>query len=105
MCIRDRSIGGNGLSALQVAFKRLNDVLGAALLLALLCPVLGVVALAIKLTSTGQVLFKQERLGQGARRFRLYKFRTMVANAEEILKEDPGLHRKYVENNFKLPRG
>ena len=99
------SIGGNGLSALQVAFKRLNDVLGAALLLALLCPVLGVVALAIKLTSTGQVLFKQERLGQGARRFRLYKFRTMVANAEEILKEDPGLHRRYVENNFKLPRG
>lgn len=99
------SIGGNGLSAPQMAFKRLVDVLGATLLLALLCPVFGVVALAIKLSSTGQVLFQQERLGQGARRFRMYKFRTMVANAEEILKEDPVLYKRYVENNFKVPRG
>jgi len=99
------SIGGNRLSAPLMASKRLIDILGATLLLALLSPVLAVVALAIKLTSTGQVLFRQERLGQGARRFRLYKFRTMVANAEEILKGDPELYNRYVEHNFKLPPG
>ncbi len=99
------SIGGNGLSAPQAAFKRLVDVLGATFLLSLLCPVLAVIALAIKMTSGDQVLFRQERLGQGARRFRLYKFRTMVTNAEEILKQDSGLYTRYVENNFKLPPG
>jgi len=99
------SIGGNGLNTAQAALKRLVDVLGAALLLVLLSPVLGAVALAIKLTATGPVLFEQERLGQGARHFRLYKFRTMVVNAEEILKKDPGLYKRYVETNFKLPPG
>ena len=97
------SIGGKGLNTLQAALKRLIDVAVAMLLLTLLSPLLGVVALAIKLTSSGPALFKQERLGQGARCFHMYKFRTMVANAEEILKEDPGLYKRYVENNFKLP--
>ena len=98
------SIGGNGLNVLRVALKRVFDVLGSALLLTLLFPVLALIALTIKISSTGPVLFEQERLGQKGRRFRLYKFRTMVADAEEILKRDPILYKRYVENNFKLPR-
>jgi exopolysaccharide biosynthesis polyprenyl glycosylphosphotransferase len=67
-----------------LAAKRLLDVAGAALLLTLALPVLPLVALAIKLTSSGPVIFKQERAGFHGRRFRMYKFRTMVADAEHI---------------------
>ena len=99
------SVGGSGLNVLRVALKRVFDVLASALLLTLLCPALALIALAIKLTSRGPVLFEQERLGQKGRRFRLFKFRTMVTNAEEILRGDPILYQRYIENNFKLPRG
>jgi exopolysaccharide production protein ExoY len=99
------SIGGNGLNELQAAFKRLVDMSVATLLLTLLSPFFSAVALAIKLTSSGPIFFAQERLGKNARRFRLYKFRTMVVNAEKVLREDPDLYARYVANNFKIPRG
>jgi exopolysaccharide biosynthesis polyprenyl glycosylphosphotransferase len=63
--------------------KRLIDILGAYVLLACLAPLFLVAAIAIKLTSPGPVFFIQERVGRGKRRFRLYKFRTMVADAEQ----------------------
>jgi len=99
------SIGGNGLSVPQAILKRSVDICGAGLLLALLSPLLAAIALAIRLTSPGDVLFRQKRLGQRGRLFSLYKFRTMVANAEEILQKDPRLYDQYVTNNFKLPPG
>ncbi len=98
------SIGGPGLNALQAAFKRTIDVIGSTLLLVLLSPLLALVVLAIKVSSSGPILFVQERLGQGAQRFPLYKFRTMVSNAEDLLRTDPALYKKYVDNNFKLPK-
>jgi lipopolysaccharide/colanic/teichoic acid biosynthesis glycosyltransferase len=54
-------------------------------LLLLLCPLLIVTAIAIKLTSPGPVLFCQERVGLNKRRFWIYKFRTMVPNAEKLM--------------------
>jgi exopolysaccharide biosynthesis polyprenyl glycosylphosphotransferase len=68
----------------QFALKRLIDVTGAGLGLLLLSPVLLAVALAIKLTSEGPVLFVQERVGLNKRIFRMLKFRTMVKNAEDM---------------------
>ncbi len=65
--------------------KRTVDICGACGGLLLLGPLLLLVALAIKVTSRGPVFFIQERLGQGKRRFRMYKFRTMVADAEAKL--------------------
>ncbi len=65
-----------------VLFKRILDFTLASLLLLLLGPLFLVVAIAIKLTSEGPVFFTQERLGLNKRRFRIYKFRTMVAGAE-----------------------
>jgi exopolysaccharide biosynthesis polyprenyl glycosylphosphotransferase len=62
--------------------KRAMDLAGAAVLLVLTAPVLGLVALAVKLDSTGPVLFWQERVGCRGRRFKLVKFRTMVVGAE-----------------------
>ncbi len=62
--------------------KRGLDILLAAGALLLALPVMAVAALAIKLTSRGPIFFVQERIGRGERRFRLYKFRTMVEDAE-----------------------
>jgi lipopolysaccharide/colanic/teichoic acid biosynthesis glycosyltransferase len=62
--------------------KRAIDMVGAALALLLLSPILLAVAVAVKLTSPGPVLFTQLRYGRDRRRFRMYKFRTMVDGAE-----------------------
>jgi exopolysaccharide biosynthesis polyprenyl glycosylphosphotransferase len=65
------------------ALKRTMDVVLSAVLLVLLAPLLAVVALAVKLDSSGPMLFAQERVGRGGRRFRLLKFRTMTSDAEQ----------------------
>ncbi len=52
--------------------------------LVLLTPVLAVIAMAVKLTSAGPVFYRGVRVGRGGRRFRIFKFRTMVENAEQL---------------------
>jgi exopolysaccharide biosynthesis polyprenyl glycosylphosphotransferase len=69
------------------AAKRTLDVFGSALGLIVLAPLLLVIALAVKLMSRGSVVFVQERCGLGGRRFRFYKFRTMVQDAEARKRE------------------
>jgi len=64
--------------------KSIIDYVLAALLALFFLPVMGIIALAIKLDSPGPVLFKQQRLGLRGRSFYLYKFRTMVEKAEEM---------------------
>jgi lipopolysaccharide/colanic/teichoic acid biosynthesis glycosyltransferase len=63
-------------------WKRLLDVLGAAAGLLMLLPVFAIAAVAIKLSSPGPVIFRQRRSGRGGQPFVMYKFRTMVADAE-----------------------
>ncbi len=65
--------------------KRSIDVAGGAVLLFMLAPLLAVTAALIKLDSKGPVFFVQDRVGLNKRRFRLYKFRTMVPDAEQRL--------------------
>jgi exopolysaccharide biosynthesis polyprenyl glycosylphosphotransferase len=65
--------------------KRAIDLAISFTLLLLLSPLLIAVAIAIKLTSDGPVFFRQERLGLNKRRFFIYKFRTMVPNAEKLM--------------------
>jgi exopolysaccharide biosynthesis polyprenyl glycosylphosphotransferase len=72
--------------------KRGMDILGSALLMLILAPVLAAIALAIKLTSTGPVIFRQERLGQFGNTFECLKFRTMFTD------NDPKIHREYVRS-------
>lgn len=60
--------------------KRLLDIVGAGLLLVVLAPVMAVVALAVKTSSPGPILFKQERVGHRGRIFDMYKFRSMIEN-------------------------
>ncbi|WP_080978092.1 MULTISPECIES: sugar transferase [Lacticaseibacillus] len=51
----------------------------------------------------GPLFFKQTRVGQNGRKFKIYKFRSMVVNAEDVLHKDATLYDKYVSNNYKLP--
>ncbi|MCD4720401.1 MAG: sugar transferase [Desulfobacula sp.] len=71
----------------KMLIKHAFDFAAAILLTLLLLPLLSVIALAIKFFSRGPALYKQERLGMNGRRFMVYKFRTMVENADEMLKE------------------
>lgn len=64
--------------------KRVFDVVASALLLAVLSPVFLVLAVAIKLDSPGPVFYRQVRVTQYGKEFRIFKFRTMVSNADRI---------------------
>lgn len=72
---------------LQLLVKRIMDVLISATLLLLLAPLMLAVALMIKFTSPGPVFFVQERVGMNRRKFKLLKFRSMVADAEKRKKD------------------
>lgn len=67
--------------------KRIIDVAGALTGLILLSPVMLITAAAVKLTSKGPVFFVQERVGKRGKIFRMYKFRSMVEDAEEHLED------------------
>ncbi|HXW01724.1 MAG TPA: sugar transferase, partial [Anaerolineae bacterium] len=70
------------ISGLNQLVKRSIDLVCSALVLILAAPLMGLVALMIKLESPGPVLFRQERVGRNGRRFTVYKFRSMVEGAE-----------------------
>ena len=67
--------------------KHAVDIFLSLILLLLLSPLMAIVAILIKATSAGPVFFIQERMGLNRRRFRLYKFRTMILGAEQMLPE------------------
>lgn len=77
------------------ALKRGLDVLGALGMLALLSPLFVVIAALVKLTSRGPVFFKQVRVGEQAKPFKMLKFRTMFTGA------DPALHQEFVTKFIK----
>lgn len=65
--------------------KRSADFVGAALLLFFFFPLIGFIALSVRLAGPGPVIFAHERVGFGGRTFRCYKFRSMVSNADIVL--------------------
>jgi exopolysaccharide biosynthesis polyprenyl glycosylphosphotransferase len=69
---------------IAIQFKRVFDFVSSLFAIMVLSPVLALIAFIIKLDSKGPVLFKQTRVGLRGRLFQVYKFRTMVINAEEL---------------------
>jgi exopolysaccharide biosynthesis polyprenyl glycosylphosphotransferase len=67
--------------------KKIIDIFGSLLGILILSPLLAALAIMIKLSSPGPVIYKQPRVGLRGRQFQLFKFRTMVANADELRKE------------------
>lgn len=68
----------------QLAAKRVFDIIFSLFMLIILSPLFLVIAVWIKLDSRGPVFFRQERVTQYGRHFRIFKFRTMVENAEKL---------------------
>lgn len=69
----------------SLVFKRVFDLVASVMMLLILSPVFLVLAIAIKLDSPGPVFYRQERVTQYGKRFRIHKFRTMVQNADKGL--------------------
>ena len=67
--------------------KRVFDIFAAISLLLVLLPLLIIVAIMIKLTSRGKVLYVQERNGFQGKIFKMYKFRSMIMNADTLINE------------------
>jgi lipopolysaccharide/colanic/teichoic acid biosynthesis glycosyltransferase len=83
--------------------KRTLDLCAAIPLCVAFAVVYPFVAVAMKATSSGPVLFRQIRVGRNGRPVAVYKFRSMSVDAEGRLEADPELYRQYVENGFKIP--
>jgi lipopolysaccharide/colanic/teichoic acid biosynthesis glycosyltransferase len=83
--------------------KRVMDLPIAIVLVISLIPLMLLIALAVKLTSSGPVLFRQRRLGRNGRIFHCLKFRSMRCDAEAVLRGNPEIRAKYVANGYKLP--
>jgi exopolysaccharide biosynthesis polyprenyl glycosylphosphotransferase len=95
------------LTRAQEAMKRSFDIVFASLGLLMSCPVMLGAAIAIKLTSRGPVLFRQQRVTKGGRAFTVYKFRTMLQDGDSLLNEDaPAKSAAFfkVENDPRLTR-
>ena len=92
-----------GLRPSQRFAKRALDLGTAIVLLPLCLPVLAAAAALIKVSSRGPTFFRQERVGYRGKTFHIYKFRTMVVDAERQLLENPALRETYKDNGCKLP--
>lgn len=85
-------------------FKRVIDILiGLVGIIFFVCPTSLILLVFYSFgKNKGPMFFAQERLGLNGRLFKIYKFRSMVSNSEEMLVADRQLYQKYVANNYKL---
>jgi lipopolysaccharide/colanic/teichoic acid biosynthesis glycosyltransferase len=98
---RENEQAPEGLALLQ-GMKRAVDVTGALAGLVLLSPLMLLIAVLIRLTSPGPVIFRQRRVGQGGEEFWFLKFRTMVVDAEDRLKHLESLNESACGVLFKI---
>lgn len=84
-------------AAYQVA-KRTLDITLASLLLVALSPLFAIVALLVRLDSPGPILFRRRVIGKHGKSFDMFKFRSMVEGAEQILESNEGLKNEYYVN-------
>jgi lipopolysaccharide/colanic/teichoic acid biosynthesis glycosyltransferase len=89
---------------IQLLIKYGMDRILAAILIVLAAPFMLLVAVAIKFDDHGSVFFRQDRLGQAATRFRIWKFRTMVTDADRFLDESGGVSRNRITRVGRLLR-
>lgn len=90
--------------------KRIIDIIASAVLLIIFLPIMIITAIVIKITSPGPILVEKnnktaQRVGKNGKIFYHYKFRSMMVNAYEIIKNDPKFKKLYLEyknSNFKL---
>ncbi|MEG2917996.1 MAG: sugar transferase [Clostridium sp.] len=87
---------------LYLFLKRVMDIVGSILGLIILAPIFLILIICVKYDSKGPVFFSHKRLGYSGNPIRIYKFRTMVTNAEELLNDLSVEQKREFEENFKL---
>ena len=85
-----------------IKIKRVIDVILASVALILLSPLFAIIAIAIKIDSKGPVFLAHKRIGKNGKIIKLYKFRSMVINAEELIKSFTPEQMKEYKENYKL---
>ncbi len=83
-------------------FKRIFDVVMSVIALILLSPVYLVIAIVIKCDSRGPVFYKHHRIGKNGKPFGMYKFRSMIPDADKKLDELPDEMKREFEENYKI---
>lgn len=83
-------------------FKRIFDIICSSVALIILSPVFLILAAAIKITDKGPVFFTHRRVGKDGKPLNIYKFRSMVTNAEDLIKQFTPEQKAEYERNFKL---
>lgn len=92
----------SGKKTVYLLFKRAFDFLVSLVALIVLSPVFLLVALAVKLSSSGPVIYKQHRIGMHGKDIYLYKFRSMVKNADALIQSFTPEQKKEYFENYKL---
>src|SRR3989344_5997863 len=99
-------MGTSVIDIIYFTVKRILDFTFSITLLILFSPIIAAVAIAIKIDSKGPILADTpERVGKNGKFFKMYKFRSMVENAHEILRENPefaSLYNQYKKGSYKL---
>ena len=85
-----------------LAIKRLIDIIGSLIGIILLSPIYIIIAILIKFDSPGKIVFGHTRKGKGGKDIKVYKFRTMYSNANEIFESFTSEHKEEYYKNFKL---
>ncbi|SFJ63828.1 MULTISPECIES: sugar transferase [unclassified Bacillus (in: firmicutes)] len=90
-------------SIVYLFLKRIIDIVGGVIGLLIFSPVFILIPiLYMRGDNKGPVFFKQVRIGKNGKVFHIYKFRSMVVNAEQKLRQNEVLYKKYIDNNYKL---
>jgi len=93
----------NLLDKRRLGIKRFFDLSISLAASVFTLPITALIALSIRLESSGNVFYSQQRTGQNGKVFKVYKFRTMVTNADEVLhtylKDNPSLEKEWLENH------
>lgn len=84
-------------------FIRIIEKFMAGFILLVTLPITLIILVIIYVTDRGPVFFKQRRVGHRGKVIHIYKFRTMINDAEKVLKQDILLYEKYIANDFKIP--
>ncbi len=95
------SINKVRLTGADLVFKRILDIVGAAVGLFLALPIMVLIGSAIKLDSPGPIFYRRRVIGVGGKPFDAFKFRSMYVDADERLSQDSNLNRQF-NANFKL---
>ncbi|MGG5782236.1 sugar transferase [Bacillus albus] len=94
---------GREQKVLYLLIKRTIDIIGAIIGLVIFCPFFIIIPILYMFgEGKGPVFFRQSRIGKNGEYFGIYKFRSMVIDAEKKLKQNEVLYKKYIDNNYKL---